>query len=114
MNHRALPRIRRRLKISLGALQTFTADVSPTGFAAELMQALRPGSDLHGSIELCGEAFPFTGKVCWAKQGEPRMNVRGRFGVRFTGIPNAFFELLKSAYAALPNTHAPVLLPVPG
>jgi hypothetical protein len=106
MNHRLLPRIRRRLKIKLGALQTFTADVSPTGFAAELMQTLQPGSELHGSIELCGEQFAFTGKVCWAKQGEPRMNVRGRFGVRFTGISNTFFELLQTAYRPLAGTPA--------
>ena len=103
MNHRTLPRLRRRLKLQLGALQTFTADISPTGFAAELMQALRPGTDLNGSIELCGETFVFTGKVCWAKAGEPRMNVRGRFGVRFTGMPNGFFEMLKSAYAPMPS-----------
>lgn len=89
----------------MGGLQTFTADVSPTGFAAELMQALKPGTPLHGSIHLCGEDFPFTGQVCWAKQGEPRMNVRGRFGVRFTGIANKFFELLASAYAPVTGTH---------
>ena len=106
MNHRLLPRLRRRLKIKLGALQTFTADVSPRGFAAELMQTLRPGADLHGSIELCGEVFEFTGIVCWAKQGEPRMQVRGRFGVRFTGISNTFFKLLDSAYRPLTGTPA--------
>src|SRR5689334_11766653 len=98
MNHRLLPRLRRRLKIKLGDLLTFTADVSPRGFAAELMQTLPPGTELSGSIELLGQVFPFTGKVCWAKQGEPRMNVRGRFGVCFTGISNTFFELLETAY----------------
>lgn len=108
MNHRTLPRIRRRLKVRLGGLLTFTADVSPSGFAAELMQALPPGSELNGEIELCGESFPFTGKVCWAKAGEPRMNVRGRFGVRFTGIPNAFFELLQTAYKPVDHEAVPV------
>ena len=106
MNHRLLPRLRRRLRIHLGGLQTFTADVSPTGFAAEVMQTLPPGADLSGSIELCGELFEFTGKVCWAKRGEPRMNIRGRFGVRFTGISNAFFELLQTAYQPVAATPA--------
>ena len=69
------------------------------------MQALRPGTIQHGSIELCGEAFDYTGQVCWAKSGEPRMNKRGRIGVRFTGIPNAFFQLLKSAYLPLAAAH---------
>ena len=65
------------------------------------MQALRPGTIQHGSIELCGKVFDYTGQVCWAKSGEPRMNIRSRFGLRFTGVPNAFFELLRSAYQPL-------------
>jgi len=28
------------------------------------------------------------------------MNVRSRFGVRFTSIPSTFFQLLESAYTA--------------
>ncbi|MBS1149515.1 MAG: hypothetical protein H6Q89_1213 [Myxococcaceae bacterium] len=100
MDHRKVPRIRRRLKLKLGALQTFTSDVSAIGFAAELMQALPPGAEVHGSIQLGGEEFSFTGKVCWARRGEPRMNVRSRFGVRFTSIPSTFFQLLESAYTA--------------
>jgi hypothetical protein len=32
--------------------------------------------------------IPFTGLVAWAKAGDARMNLRGRFGVRFdTAIP---------------------------
>jgi hypothetical protein len=101
MNHRLLPRMRRRLKVHLGDLQTFTADVSPHGFAAELMQTLQPGSELAGSIELCGEKFPFTGQVRWARRGEPRMNIRSRIGVRFLGIPDTFWKLLETAYRPL-------------
>ncbi len=109
MNKRVLPRLRRRLKIHLeGKPDAFTSDVSPQGFAAELMRIVTPGSSVTGSIALGGEQFPFTGKVCWAKQGEPRMNVRGRFGVCFTGIANRFYELLKTTWgqevAALPHS----------
>ncbi len=106
MNNRLLPRLRRRLKVTLGGLKTFTADISPRGFAVELMQALHPGMDLQGKIELCGEEFDFTGKVCWAKQGEPRLNIRGRFGVTFTGIHHSFFTLLQTAYSPLTSTPA--------
>jgi hypothetical protein len=102
MNKRLLPRLRRRLKLSLGGkLPAFTADVSPQGFAAELMHTLRPGTNVHGAITLDGHEFEFTGQVCWAKAGDPRMSVRGRFGVRFTGIANAFYELFA---AKLPAT----------
>ena len=99
MNKRVLPRFRRRLKLSLGGkLPAFTADVSPQGFAAEVMHVLRPGTTVHGAITLEGREFPFTGQVCWAKSGDPRMSVRGRFGVRFTGIANDFYALFQSAW----------------
>ena len=96
-NRRFVPRQRRRLKISLGGkLPAFTADVSPGGFSAEMMQVLRPGLQVHGAITLAGKEFPFTGEVSWARAGDPRMSVRGRVGVRFTGIANEFFELFRS------------------
>lgn len=101
MQKRLLPRLRRRLKISLGGkLPSFTADVSPQGFAVEVMHVLRPGSEVQGSITLHGQEFDFTGQVCWAKAGDPRMSVRGRFGVRFTGIANAFYERFHQHYGA--------------
>ena len=91
-NRRFLPRQRRRLKIALGGkMPSFTADVSPGGFSAELMHVLRPGSTVQGSIQLGDRAFEFTGLVSWAKAGDPRLCVRGRIGVRFTGISNDFF-----------------------
>ncbi len=94
MNKRLLPRLRRRLKLTLGGkMPAFTADVSPQGFAVEVMRIAKPGAEVSGSISLEGEDFPFTGRVTWAKAGDPRMSVRGRFGVRFTGIANRFFEL---------------------
>ena len=95
-NKRFVPRQRRRLKISLGGkLPAYTADVSPGGFAAEMMQVLRPGTTVHGAITLCEREFPFTGEVTWAQAGDPRMSVRGRIGVRFTGIDNDFFVLFR-------------------
>ena len=97
-NQRFVPRQRRRFKISLGGkLPAFTADVSPGGFAAEMMQVLRPGTSVHGSITVECREFPFTGQVSWAKAGDPRMSVRGRVGVRFTGIENDFYTMLREA-----------------
>lgn len=100
-NRRFVPRQRKRLKISLGGrMPAFTADVSPGGFAAELMHVLRPGQMVHGAITLCGREFAFTGEVSWARAGDPRMSVRGRMGVRFTGIDNDFFELFRAELVA--------------
>jgi len=101
MNKRTLPRLRKRLKLSLGGkLPAFTSDVSPFGFSAELMRTVRPGSMVHGCITLGESEFPFTGVVRWSKAAEPRLSARGRFGVRFTGIANAFFELFAKTFAA--------------
>lgn len=92
--------MRRRLRVTLAGVKTFTSDISPTGFAAELMKILAPGSMQQGTIELFGKTFDFTGLIRWMKHGDPRMSIRGRVGVQFTGIPNGFYELLKTAYPA--------------
>ena len=100
-NRRFIPRLRRRVRLTLkDAGPVFTADLSPGGFAAELLQVPRPGTTLHGTLPLGGQEFPFTGVVMWAKAGELRLNLRGRVGVRFTGIANAYFEAYQRA--ALP------------
>ncbi|MBI3186143.1 MAG: PilZ domain-containing protein [Myxococcales bacterium] len=96
MNKRFVPRQRRRLKVALGGrLPAFTADVSPGGFSFETMRVARPGTQLHGSLTLEGREFDFTGEVTWAFSGDPRLSVRGRVGVRFTGISNDFFQLFR-------------------
>ncbi len=83
MKERSAPRIRRRIKVKLGAVTIFTADVSPGGFCAEIMRAPTPGAVITGSVYVGEKELPFTGKVAWAKAGDARMNMRGRFGVRF-------------------------------
>ena len=35
------------------------------------------------SCQFLDKELAFTGKVAWARAGDSRMNVRGRFGVRF-------------------------------
>ena len=92
-HHRSVVRLRRRLALTLSDRgHLFTSDLAPGGFAAEVPRALPPGSSVIGAIRLGEESFDFTGQVVWARQGEPRLNVRSRIGVRFTGIANAFFD----------------------
>lgn len=98
-NKRFVARQRRRLKLSLGGkLPAFTADVSPGGFSVELMSVPRPGTTVHGTLTLEGREFPFTGEVSWAQHGDPRLSVRGRVGVRFTGIDNTYYELYERSF----------------
>jgi hypothetical protein len=93
MNKRLLPRLRRRFQVWLGQRPAYTSDVSPGGFALEVMATLMPGTTVHGELRVGDKELPFTGTVTWSMRAEPRLQVRGRAGVRFTGIDPSFFEL---------------------
>ena len=95
MNKRLLPRLRRRFQVWLGDRPAYTSDVSTGGFALELMSTLLPGSMVHGELRVGEATMPFTGTVSWSKRAEPRLQVRGRAGIRFTGIAPGFFELFR-------------------
>lgn len=99
-NKRYVPRARKRIALELNSTKGFTADLSPGGFAVELPRALPPGTSVQGALEVEGERFDFTGQIAWARAGEPRLGVRARMGVRFTGIANAFFTRCASLLAA--------------
>jgi hypothetical protein len=98
-HQRNFPRSRKRVPLTLGGSKTFTKDLSAGGFSAELTQALPVGSAVSGAMEIGAGTYPYTGQVAWAKAGDMRIMQRARVGVRFTGVPNAFFtdcaDLLK-------------------
>lgn len=98
-HQRAFPRIRRRVPLTLGASKTFTHDLSPGGFSAELQQALPQGATVHGALDLGGERYPFTGLVAWSMAGDARILRRARLGVCFTGVPNAFYARCAELFA---------------
>lgn len=91
-NKRLIPRIRKRLKVVVNGVSTFTSDVSPGGFCVELMDVLPTGSDVSGTVLLGETPYQFSGKVQWAAAGERRILKRGRMGVRFTGVDPSFFQ----------------------
>jgi hypothetical protein len=93
---RASPRHRRRLRVSLGATPAFTADISAGGFCVEIMRTPAPGSLVAGIIRLADTEIRYAGQVVWARAGSPRLNIRGRIGVRFTSLPAAAAKLLAS------------------
>ena len=88
---RLIPRCRRRLAVRLGEVSTFTADFSPGGFCVELPRALRLGESVTGTLSVGPDRYDFTGLVTWARAGEPRLAVRARMGIQFTGIANAYY-----------------------
>ncbi len=97
-NKRRMPRERRRLRVRIGEVMSFTQDVSPGGFCLEAMQVYPPGTELHGTIEIGPQAFAFTGQVRWAIAPERKINKRGRMGVMFNGIDNQFYVAYQNAF----------------
>ena len=90
---RLLPRVRRRLGVTMAGARAFTADISPGGFCIETMTVQRAGSDVNGVLQLDGREFSFTGKVAWAVAGDLRALQRGRMGIRFTGVASDYYQL---------------------
>jgi hypothetical protein len=88
---RASARHRRRLRVALdGHPSMFTVDVGAGGFCVEVMRALPAGTPLRGSIRLEGSEVGFAGTVVWTRPGDPRLNLRGRMGVRFLRVAQGF------------------------
>jgi hypothetical protein len=85
--NRSSPRQKRRLRASLGPTPIFTADVSAGGFCAEILRTPAPGTLVSGTLRLADGEVSYAGEVVWARAGSPRLNLRGRIGVRFTSIP---------------------------
>ena len=101
-NTRVLGRQRRRYKVSLGPASGFTVDVSAGGFCAELMRVFPKGTAVKGNLLVDGTEFEFSGRVAWAKQGDFRINLRGRMGVCFTDLPAQLRQLFSVSPTGTP------------
>ena len=106
-NTRVLGRQRRRFKVQMGAASGFTVDVSSGGFCAELMRVFPKGTVVKGTLLVDDQEFDFSGRVAWAKQGDFRLNMRGRMGVTFTDAPEELRRLFGVGPGGTP-------LPAPG
>jgi hypothetical protein len=94
MTPRGPHRLPHRFAVRLtGRLPVYTRDVSEGGFAAALLQPLTPGEPLTGSISIADWTVDFRGEVAWV-EGSPQQLPRGRFGVRFTQLPEEFRRFL--------------------
>lgn len=101
---RAHQRYRRRCRVAVSGVSTFTSDVSASGFCAEVMRVVEPGTELRGTISVQGQDFAFAGRVRWARAGDARINMRGRMGIMFTEISEAFVQSLVSEPGRMPAT----------
>lgn len=92
---RFMPRMRRRVRVELaGGTPVFTIDVSPGGLCLESMKTAIPGTEVRGKIRVGDKDVEFTGLVAWSTAAEPRLQLRGRFGVRFTSVGPEYFQAL--------------------
>ncbi len=93
--HRRASRSRQRLPVTVGGVPLFTANSSLRGFCAEALRVLGPGTTVDGIIRARGGAYAYSGRVVWARPGEPRLNLRGRMGIEFTSIAPGLAPLLQ-------------------
>lgn len=90
-------RHRLRLRVSTGRGNSFTVNVSTGGFCTELMRVYPVGQGVEGVIDTPHGPMTFSGRVAWSKDGDPRLNLRGRMGVCFVQIDRAFASGLDAA-----------------
>ncbi len=100
-------RQRLRFQVKLGRTSCFTLNVSAGGFCTEVMRVLPVGSAVGGSIRVQGRDYPFSGRVAWAKEGDARMNVRGRMGITLEPAPAELLNAVAAAHSQPPGSPAP-------
>jgi hypothetical protein len=84
---RSFPRRRVRVRIVTPRGSSLTNDLGPGGFCTSLMRVLPVDSRFEGTIHHDGRDERFTGRVVWARPGNPRLGIAGMVGVRFESIP---------------------------
>lgn len=93
---RTQPRFAHRLTVRLrGMLPVYTHDVSEGGYCADMLQPLKPGTAIEGSIAVGEEELPFQGEIVWTQRAAGE-RVRGRYGVRFTNVTDDFRHRLET------------------
>jgi len=85
----------KRLKLATGQSTVFTLDIGEGGLCFECMKTPARSSVVRGTVNVAGVDFAFEGLVAWTVAGDPRVNQRGRCGVRFTQVSDGFAAALK-------------------
>lgn len=83
MKKRKSPRARRRLKVMVADVTSFTVDISPGGLSTESARVLPAGTPVRGTLHAGEKQIPFAGRVAWSKPGNLTFNVRGKMGIEF-------------------------------
>lgn len=94
MSPRQKKRVALRLPVSIGRRAALSADISDTGFCLESATLHPAGAEvsgfvLHGHLEL-----EWTGRVAWARAGDPMTSTWHTMGVRFTRVSPGLRALL--------------------
>jgi PilZ domain len=97
MRPRTGARSRRRIRVTIGGAAAFTQSLAVGGFSAEVMRVPPRGSPVQGTMYLGEKDFDYIGDVVWVKPGDPRINLRGRVGVRFTQLNAEARRLIEAA-----------------
>jgi hypothetical protein len=96
-------RRRCRLKVFTTRGVLFTLDVGQGGFCAQVLRVLPPGTPLEGNFHVDDANLPFSGRVVWAKGGDPHLNVRGKMGIALARGAAELEAVLAARRASLPE-----------
>lgn len=101
---RGSPRRRVRVRVVTPRGSSLTNDVGPGGFCTSVMRVLPIDSRFEGTIHHRGQDERFTGRVVWARPGNPRLGISGLVGVRFESISTEFArDMAESCGAPVAN-----------
>ena len=94
----SLPRGKRlvtRLSVALdGHTYAASADISKGGFCLETSMLLLPGAKVSGVVMHADLMLGFTGRVTWARPGDPRASTVHKLGVKFEQVSPGLRALL--------------------
>jgi len=96
VENRRYSRSRQRFPVTVARMTLFTANSSGRGFCTEALRVLGPGTAVDGIIRARGAEYAYSGRVVWARPGDPRLNLRGRMGIEFLTVAPGLVALLAS------------------
>jgi hypothetical protein len=90
-------RHRLRLKVSTGRGSSFTVNVGTGGYCTEVMRVYPVGDSVEGFIQTPRGKTSYRGRVAWSIPGDATVGLRGRMGVCFVQVDQAFDEDLRAS-----------------
>lgn len=87
-------RVALRLPVSVGRRAALSTDISDHGFCLESPSMHALGSEVSGFVLHGQKELKWTGRVMWAKAGNPMLSTWHQLGIQFTQVSPGLRALL--------------------